>query len=160
ALLPAARRVLREVEAAREQVAAVRGVVRGRLRIGMMQSLALIDSGTLFATFHQAHPDVVIEPLPAPGGSITLVEQVRHGDLDLAFAWQPEASVRGLRVAELASEPLVLIAPTSLHLPEGELDIADLHAEAFVDFPAGWGARALTDRAFREAGVQRNIVVE
>ncbi|WP_181448618.1 LysR family transcriptional regulator [Nonomuraea aridisoli] len=160
ALLPAALRVLREVEAARDEVAAVRGVVRGRLRIGMMQSLALIDAGTLFTKFHRAHPGVVIEPRPAPGGSLTLARQVRDGDLDLAFAWVPPAWAHGLRVAELAREPIVLAAPADHRLPDGEVRIADLDGEAFVDFPEGWGARALTDEAFREAGVRRSVAVE
>ncbi|MFI7611328.1 LysR family transcriptional regulator [Nonomuraea terrae] len=163
ALLPSAHRVLREVEAARDEVAAVRGVLRGRLRIGMMQSLALIDAGTLFAAFHREHPGVVIEPRPAPGGALTLARQVRDGDLDLAFAWVPEVWAQGLRVAELAREPIGLAAPADRRLPEGpegEVRIADLDGEAFVDFPEGWGARALTDQAFREAGVRRRIAVE
>ncbi|NMH75662.1 LysR family transcriptional regulator [Pseudonocardia xinjiangensis] len=159
ALLPAARRVLREVATVREEVDAVRGVVRGRLRIGIMQSLALIDAGRMFAAFHQAHPGVVIEPQPAHGGSVALAEHVRHGELDLAFAWQPEASARGLRVAELATEPFVLVVPTSRRLPR-RLELADLSDEAFVEFPEGWGARTLSDQAFRNAGIQRRIVVE
>ncbi|WP_246075121.1 hypothetical protein [Nonomuraea terrae] len=42
---------------------------------------------------------MVIEPRPAPGGALTLARQVRDGDLDLAWA-------QGLRVAELAREPI------------------------------------------------------
>jgi DNA-binding transcriptional LysR family regulator len=160
ALLPEARRVLQDVDVARAAVAAVRGVVRGRLRIGMMQSLGLIDAAALFATFHRAHPDVVIEPRPAPGGATTLTDRVRRGELDLAFAWQPEETARGLRVARLASEPFVLVAPSSRRLPGGELTVRDLGGEAFVEFPEGWGARAVSDHAFRQAGVQRTIVVE
>jgi DNA-binding transcriptional LysR family regulator len=57
----AARRVLRDAGVARDAVAAVRCVVRGRLRIGMVQSLTLIDAAALFATFHRAHPDVALQ---------------------------------------------------------------------------------------------------
>jgi DNA-binding transcriptional LysR family regulator len=160
ALLPAARRVLRDVAAARDEVDAVRGVVRGRLRIGIMQSLKLIDAGRVFAAFHQAHPGVVIEPRPASGGSVVLAEHVRRGELDLALAWQPEASARGLRVAELATEPFVLVVPTNCALPRRELELADLRDKEFIEFPEGWGARALSDQAFRNAGVARKIVLE
>jgi DNA-binding transcriptional LysR family regulator len=160
ALLPAARRVLRDVEAARDTVAAVRNVVRGRIRIGMMQSLALINTGELFATFHREHPGVVIEPWHAPGGSAVLADRVRQGELDLAFAWQSLTSARGLRVAELAVEPFVLAMPANHRLAETAQSIEELDSEAFIDFPEGWGARTLTDQAFLRAGVQRKIVVE
>lgn len=160
ALLPEARRVLRDVEAATTAVDAVRGVMRGRLRIGMMQSLGLIDAATLFAAFHRAHPEVAIQPSPAPGGSVTLTDRVRRGELDLAFAWQPEDTARGLRLAKLASEPFVLIAPNGRQLPGGELIVEDLAGEAFVELPKGWGARAVSDQAFRAAGVRRTITVE
>jgi DNA-binding transcriptional LysR family regulator len=160
ALLPEARRVLRDADAARAAVAAVRGVVRGRLRIGMMQSLALIDAAALFATYHRAHPGVVIEPRPAPGGATTLTDRVRRGDLDLAFAWQPKKTARGLRVATLTSEPFVLVTPSGRQLPKGELTVGDLDGEPFVELPEGWGARAVSDQAFREAGVDRRIAVE
>jgi DNA-binding transcriptional LysR family regulator len=137
ALLPEARRVLRDAGVARDAVAAVRGVVRGRLRIGLMVSLALIDGAALFTTFHRAHPDVVIEPRPAPGGAATLANRVRDGELDLAFTWQPEETAHGLRVAKLASEPFVLIAPASRRLPRGELIVGDLGSTELVR--AGFG---------------------
>ena len=30
----------------------------------------------------------------------------------------------------------------------------------FVDFPVGWGTRAIVDRTFEQAGVRREIAVE
>lgn len=160
ALLPEARRVLRDADAAKDAVAAVQGAVRGRLRIGLMQSLALLDAASLFAAFHRSHPEVVIEPRPAPGGAVSLAERVRQGELDLAFSWQSEETAHGLRVVELATEPFVLVVPAGRRLPKGELTVRDLNGETFVEFPEGWGARALSDRVFQEAGVRREIAVE
>lgn len=160
ALLPEARRVLRDADAARDAVAAVSGGVRGRLRIGVMQSLSLIDAATLFADFHRAHPDVMIEPHPASGGSVALVDEVRRGNLDLAFAWHPDEPGRGVRVTRLASEPLVLVAQGRRRLPQGDVTLRDLAGESFVELPSGWGARAVCDRAFLDAGITRDIVVE
>ena len=161
ALLPEARRVLRAADAARDVVAAVRGVVRGRLRVGIMQSLALIDAAALFAAFHRDHPEVTIEPRPSgAGGSLALADQVRRGELDLAFAWHPEDSAPGLRVVHLASEPLVLVAAASSELPRRELTLRELAGERFVEVPAGWGTRAIPDRAFLAAGIEREIAVE
>ena len=160
ALLPEARRVLRDADAARDAVAAVRGVVRGPLRIGIMQSLTLIDAAGLFATFHREHPDVVIQPRPPVGSSVGLVDQVRRGDLDLALTWQPEGRTPDLRVATLAREPFVLVAPATRRLPDADLTLADLDGEEFVEFPVGWGARTVTDCAFLAGGIGRTVAVE
>jgi len=136
---------------ARDVVAAVRGVVRGRLRVGIMQSLALIDAAALFAAFHRDHPEVTIEPRPSGLGVRSHCDQVRRGELDLAFAWHPEDSAPGLRVVHLASERSYWVAAASSELPRRELTLRELAGERFVEVPAGWGTRAIPDRAFLAA---------
>src|ERR1700722_2579297 len=85
ALLPEARHLLTAAVRARDAVAAVRGIVRGTLRIGIMQSLTLVDVASLLARFHDLHPGVEIRTRPALGGSVSLADEVRRGRLDCAF---------------------------------------------------------------------------
>jgi DNA-binding transcriptional LysR family regulator len=161
ALVPEARRVLADLERARDAVAAVQGVVRGTVRIGLMQALILDAAAPLFIEFHELHPEVVIEPRTDPGGSAALIEQVRDGSLDLALAWIPEESADGLTVVPLATNPMILIAPADGHnLPDGEIAPGDVAGETFVDFPVGWAARTLTDLAFERDGADRVVAVE
>lgn len=164
ALLPEARRVLRAAEEALEAVAAVRGVLRGTLRVGIMQSLPAVDVASLLARFHEAHPEVELQLRPALGGSAALAEAVRQGTLDVAFASLPAGPKQGLSVTELALEPLVLIASPAAATGEGEVGepvpLGDLAGERFVDFPAGWGLRAAADEAFAMAGVTRTPTIE
>lgn len=54
----------------------------------------------------------------------------------------------------------MLAAPTNYRLPDAELELDDLRDEEFIEFPEGWGARTLSDQAFRNAGVERRIVLE
>jgi DNA-binding transcriptional LysR family regulator len=42
----------------------------------------------------------------------------------------------------------------------GELTLADLAEEPFVDFPPGYGNREVVDRAFAAAGVVRRVALE
>ena len=59
ALVVEARRTLAAAEAARDAVAAVRGGVRGTVRVGIMHSLALIDLAGLLTRYHREHPLIV-----------------------------------------------------------------------------------------------------
>ena len=64
ALLPAARRALAAADEGRDAVAGIRGVLRGQLHVGAIQTLAVIDLPALLAGF--------AAPTPAsPSGSAT-----------------------------------------------------------------------------------------
>ena len=161
ALLPEARRTLAAAERARDAVSAVQGIVRGTLRIGIMQSLTLVDVASLLARFHDLHPGVEIRTRPAVGGSVALAEEVRRGRLDCAFVSLPGGIPSGLSITPLASEPFFLIAaPDRLPGDGTDLTIRDLDGAGFVDFPPGWGTRVTIDQAFAAAGFERSVEVE
>ena len=60
ALLPAARRALIAADEGRDAVAGVRGVLRGQLHVGAIQTLGVIDLPALLAGFRRAHPGVTV----------------------------------------------------------------------------------------------------
>jgi DNA-binding transcriptional LysR family regulator len=161
ALLTEARRALAAVDAARDAVAAVQGGVRGTVRVGIMNSLRLIDLATALTRYHRERPLVQIVPRTAVGGSVELVSGVLDGTLDLAFTALPGPYPGGLEVRPLAAEPLLLACPDDHPLAGRErVALAELDGEKFVDFPVGWGTRAIVDRAFEQAGVHREVAVE
>jgi DNA-binding transcriptional LysR family regulator len=161
ALVAEARRTLAAAEAARDAVAAVRGGVRGTVRVGIMHSLALIDLAALLTRYYRAHPEVQLIPSPAGGGSVELARDVAEGKLDLAFASLPTGHPTGLEVRTLATEEMLLACPPEHPLARRRrIALAELDGERFVDFPAGWGIRVSVDRLFAEAGLHREISVE
>jgi DNA-binding transcriptional LysR family regulator len=161
AFLPEARRTLAAAERARDAVAAVKGVIRGTLRIGLMQSLTVVDVASLLARFHLLHPGVEIRPRPALGGSAALADEVRRGQLDVAFLSLPGDPLPGLSATLLATEPLLLAcAPGQLPDAPMELELVALDGATFVDFPLGWGSRTAVDLAFAAAGIERTVPVE
>ena len=161
ALLAEARNALAAVEAGRDAVAAVQGGVRGTVRIGIMNSLRLIDLASALTRYHRERPQVQLVPHTAVGGSVELVAGVLDGSLDLAFTALPGPYPSGLSVRPLASEPLLLACPDDHPLAGREqVALAELNGERFVDFPVGWGTRAIVDRVFEQAGVRREIAVE
>jgi DNA-binding transcriptional LysR family regulator len=161
AVLPEARSALAAVDAARDAVAAVQGGVRGTIRVGIMNSVRLVDLASVLTRYHEERPLVQIVPHTAVGGSVELAAGVLDGTLDLAFTALPGPYPNGLTVAPLASEPLLLACPDDHPYASREhVALAELHGERFVDFPVGWGTRASVDRAFEQAGLLREIAVE
>ncbi len=60
----------------------------------------------------------------------------------------------------VAAEPLLLVCGPGHRLAGRRVTLADLSGESFVDFPPGWGNRAVVDRAFSAAGLDRQVPFE
>ncbi|HEX4814755.1 MAG TPA: LysR family transcriptional regulator, partial [Nonomuraea sp.] len=80
ALLPLARRMLADADTARQEVAQLAGLRRGRVRLGATPSLCAGLVADALARFHRAYPG--IELLVEEGGSRDLVRALARGQLD------------------------------------------------------------------------------
>ena len=84
AFLIEARRVLAAASDARRIVEEMQGLHRGTLSIGMIQGIApLVDVAALLGRFHTACPSVDIRLIA--GDSLSLIDAVKTGELDIAF---------------------------------------------------------------------------
>ena len=161
ALLPEARATLAAAQAAADAVAEAAAGLRGTLSIGTMISTGSIDVPALLGRFHEQHPAVLVRLRVMPGGSADLAREVASGGLDLALLSLPGDAPPGLTVRPLAQEPLMLICGAKHPLANAEAVRLDALAnETFVDFPVGWGTRAVVDRAFATAGLDRQVSFE
>ncbi|MBT2386066.1 LysR family transcriptional regulator [Streptomyces sp. ISL-11] len=159
ALLVEARRTLACAAAAREAVAAVQGLMGGKLSVGTEQCMGTVDAAALLAAFHALHPQVEIHMEQA--GSGRLLEQVRRGELDVAFVVH-DGSHEGVRLYRVAEEPLMLLcrADHPLAGASGPVSPARLAGEVFVDLHPDWGARRAADLAFADAEVVRKVALQ
>ncbi|MEW9528054.1 LysR family transcriptional regulator [Microbispora sp. NPDC049125] len=161
ALLPEARGVLDAARAARESVQAVGAGLRGTIAIGTMTSVTLIDMPALLGRFHADHPLVMMRLRAATSGSAGLAQALATGELDVAFLSPSGPPPSGLAVRPLAAVPIVLVVPADHDLAgERSVPLARLAGEEFIDFPPGYGNRAVVDRAFAAAGLERRVTVE
>ncbi|MBB5954557.1 DNA-binding transcriptional LysR family regulator [Saccharothrix tamanrassetensis] len=157
ALLVEARRALDAIDAARDAVASVQGLLRGTLSVGSIQCLHAVHLPAVLARFHELHPGVEIHLRQA--GSGELVDLVRAGRLDLAFV--TSARTADLQASTLDKEGMVLVcAPDHPFAQRESLRLAELAGQSFVDFNPDWGTRDDVDRALAEAGVDRRVAVE
>ncbi|OIJ66588.1 LysR family transcriptional regulator [Streptomyces mangrovisoli] len=159
ALLTEAERILAQVRAAHEAVAAVQGVLRGTLALGTEQCIAGVDVAGLLAAFRRRHPDVEIRLRQAGSGALT--EEVAAGRLDLAFAYRTRGDIDQLRSVALTGEPaIVLCHPGHPLAAAAAVAVEELGGEVFVDFHPDWGPRRTTDAAFAAADVRRTVALE
>ncbi|MFJ4623225.1 LysR family transcriptional regulator [Streptomyces sp. NPDC088812] len=160
ALLAEAERILAQVRAAHEAVAAVQGVVRGTLSVGTEQCIAGVHVAGLLAAFRRRHPDVEIRLRQT--GSGALADEVAAGRLDLAFAYRTRGDGDQPRSVPLAGEPMYVLCHPDHRLAgaAAALTPADVADEVFVDFHPDWGPRRATDAAFAAAGAHRTVALE
>ena len=108
ALLPAARRALIAADEGRDAVAGVRGVLRGQLHVGAIQTLGVIDLPALLAGFRRAHPGVTIRL--SHDAAPALASAAADAQVDIAFIDGPTDPARLTRV-EIGHDDLVLAVP-------------------------------------------------
>jgi DNA-binding transcriptional LysR family regulator len=158
ALVPAARRSVEAAEEGRDAVAAVRGLLRGRLRLGAIQTLGEISMPRLLAEFHTRHPGVYLQ---LRHGSVpSLVRDVVDGDLDAAFVDRPFDD-RRLSTRPLAVQSLVLAVHEADPLAERDhIALRELADRDFVEYRADSALRARIDAAYERIGLRRNSICE
>ncbi|OBK21483.1 LysR family transcriptional regulator [Mycobacterium asiaticum] len=159
ALLPLLRQVIAGVDQIAIDAQALRGMVTGRLSVGMMEIPSeSLDVAALMATFHARYPDVTVTL--RSGGSDLLVQATRDRNLDAAIVGSNDArSNEQLTFEHLFTESLVAVLPQGHPLAaHPSVSLRELAEIPFIDFPPGYGLRRETDRGF--ADVRRRVAFE
>lgn len=159
-LVEHARRVLKEVDVAREELADLAGVRGGRLTIGASQTVGAFDLLGVLAEFHRRYPAVdlaVREDL-----SFVLGEQLRADELDLAFVTGPsDPPLDGLELHPVSHEDLVAVLARDHELVgRRALRAADLEGQAIVTFRHGATIRRRLQAAASGAGFDLRVAFE
>ncbi len=158
ALLPYARRIVADVEAAATQLHEVSALGRGRIAIGATPSLTASLVPPVLARFHASYPRIELALREA--GSEDLVRMVEEGTVDVALVILP---VRHeiLETQALLREELVLaVAPDHPLARRRAIAIADLRDVPLVMFREGYDLRSATEAACRGAGFTPSVAIE
>jgi DNA-binding transcriptional LysR family regulator len=159
ALLPHARAALAAADRGRDEVASLRGLLHGRLRVGVAGPVDHRFAEAL-GDFHRAHPAVEISVTQEHNEP--LLEAVARGDVDAAIVGigaQPLPP--RIRTRVVATEPLVLAVrrgdPLSRRRTVG---LAQLREQPMITLVRGSGLRTVLENACREAGFAPRIAAE
>jgi DNA-binding transcriptional LysR family regulator len=137
------------------------GVVRGRLHLGILQSLGpYVDLPLLLKTFRTRYPQVEFSVRSPNTDKIPTL--VRSGYLDLSFlALLEEKSWPGITILPFAQDSLVAICSSKHPLAERRsVSLELLSKEGFVDLTPERALRVLVDRAFLENNLKRESVYQ
>lgn len=110
-LLPIARRMLADAETARNEMAELAGLRRGRVRLGATPTLCTSLVAEVIAEFRERYPGVDIEILER--GSRSLIAALVDGELDLALIVTSVSSEKARAVLErepILRERLVVVS--------------------------------------------------
>ena len=161
AVLPYARAALAAVAAVRDTAAALTGLTRGHVTIGILGSISSpsLDLPGLLAGFHRDHPGIEITLTEA--GSDALIGALRAGRLDVALVAPGSALPPELAAEVVVDEPLVIAVshsdPLARHKTVGLDAIRD---RALISLPRGTGLRTYLDDACQSIGFQPRIAFE
>jgi LysR family transcriptional activator of glutamate synthase operon len=159
-LLERARLVLAAVDEMTADLQRVRGILSGRVSIGLTQTPGPIDVVRLLTEFSTHHP--AIELSVREDLSVHLAKELREDRLDIGFLTITEpADCRALHVEPLAQEDLVaIVAPDHELADRVSLPIDALQGQRLVVSPPGATIRKAVTAAARDAGITLDIGFE
>jgi DNA-binding transcriptional LysR family regulator len=144
ALQAAAQRILDAVRAARDEVAASAGQVRGTVTLGSTLHTGRLDMAAVLSDVRERHPELIVQLRQA--SSLDMVQGVHNGSLDIALTAAPVESRRRVAMHPLLSEPMVFLCLPGHPLADRAcITVADLEQETLMRPPPGWGTRAVID---------------
>lgn len=158
-LLARAHRVLAELEAARQELAELSGLLRGHVEIGALP-VASLDTPGLLAVFRELHPEVGIH-LHEIALSLML-PMLRRDELDLCFALiHPDELGPDLDGTLLFEEELVCVLSEGHELAARRtVTLKRLAAEPLIRFRTGSAIQRVIEREFDEAGLAASFAFE
>jgi DNA-binding transcriptional LysR family regulator len=159
ALMPHARAALAAAERGRDTIASLRGLLHGRLRVGVSGPVDHRLAEAL-GDFHRAHP--AIEIVLTSRHNEPLLDAVADGEVDAAVVGlgaQPLPP--GVRARVVAEEPLVLVVARDHPLSRRDgIALGELREEPMLTLTRGSGLRAVLEQACRDAGYTPRISAE
>jgi DNA-binding transcriptional LysR family regulator len=159
AFLLEATRTVASAAAAKNAVAAIRGILRGTLSVGTEQCLGVVNLPKELGAFRKQHPGVEVRL--TFDGSTNLLDKLSSGQLDLALIAVCDADVRGIELVPLWSESFVLLCHPDHRLAGRQVvELSDLVDECLVGFLPEWAARVLTTDAFAALGLKHRVSME
>jgi DNA-binding transcriptional LysR family regulator len=161
AVLPYARAALAAVAGVRHAVGELTGLVRGRVTVGAVSPFVapVLDLPGLLAGFYREHPQVEISLSEATAAH--LLENLRVGEVDLAFIALGDADPPGLETHTVVDEEIVAAVPHDDPLASRKsIQLAQLRDRALICLPRGTGVRTIIEESCAAAGFQPHVAFE
>ena len=153
-----AHRALRELQAGRVALEELRGLVRGALRVGVIQSFSRTLLPPILGRFIASHPGIrpLVEEMTAPA----IERALAAGRLDIGIAFAP-AALEETEIEPVLQEAMQLVVGRGHRLARrGTLRLAELDGERVALLSRDFTTRQLIDRYLDGVGARPEVVCE
>ncbi|MDH3713510.1 MAG: LysR family transcriptional regulator [Gammaproteobacteria bacterium] len=159
ALLPHARRILREVKESRQSVAALGGRIGGRLTVGTSHHIGLHRLPAVLGKFTAGYPEVELDLHFMDSEQACLA--VEQGNLELGIVTLPNQPNNALLTTVVWPDPLDIVARHDAPLAQlRQPTLADLIAYPAVLPGAGTFTRRVLEAALRPQQPRLSVALE
>jgi DNA-binding transcriptional LysR family regulator len=144
-----AQRILDDVQAARDDLAAIDGSVHGTVVLGSTLNTGPLDLAAVLADTRRRHPHVTIHLRQSTAGSAGNLRALLDGSLDIALTADLylDAPHTRFTLHPLAAEGLVFVCrPDHPYAGCSHVTVQALADEQILRFPPGWGVRNIIDQ--------------
>ncbi|NQX26751.1 LysR family transcriptional regulator [Microbacteriaceae bacterium VKM Ac-2854] len=161
ALYPEALAAIEALNRLRSTAADSTAGLRGRVRVGILSSIGVVDLPRLLGEFHRRHPLVDLVLSASVSGSTGLLVDLRRGRIDIAVLGLPASELADLDTVTIAHSGFVALVPPEHPLAgRNEVGLDEVSHEPFIDTLPGFGNRIAVDQAFEHAGLRRRVTTE
>ncbi len=145
------------LSACAEEIAALAGIERGRVTVGVV-STAKYFAPRALAIFSKEHPGIDVRLVV--GNRDTVLTALRDFAIDFAVAGRPPEDM-AIDRAVIGNNPHIIIGPPDHPLAgRRQIPLARFAGETFLLREEGSGTRMLMERLFAESGLSPNIGME
>jgi DNA-binding transcriptional LysR family regulator len=153
-----ARRILAEVDGARDEIDELQGVIRGRISIGALLTAGEIDFPRLVAKFSESHPGIEVGFREGTAGD--MLRYLAEDEVDVAFAMLAGEPPEDLVVERLSEDELVAVFAPGAAPPKRSVRAVDLRRKAIVAPRSGSAIKQALDEYFARAGEPLRVSLE
>lgn len=158
ALVPHARQVVRDVEAAQAAVTAVTGLAAGSVELACLPTLAADPAAPWIAAFRRAFPGIQVH-LADADDPMNLLSMVRNGVVELGITERP-SDTDGLTVHRAGDQDLLAVLPPGTAESTAPYPLTSLLNWPLIVGPPGTSSRRILEEALGRTGRPIRIAVE
>ncbi|MDP1537067.1 MAG: LysR substrate-binding domain-containing protein [Burkholderiales bacterium] len=151
-------RIVREVDAGINAIAALDGLIQGQLTVGVFRTFGSSPLPHVFAKFGAQYPGVQIKVRQL--SLIDIERELLEGSMSLAIGYLPASSEK-VETEPLYAVPLAVVSNRNHPLyKRSKISIKDLHGQDLVLLSREFPLRQLIDDAFSRHDVKPRIIME
>jgi LysR family transcriptional regulator, transcription activator of glutamate synthase operon len=153
-----ARGILGQVDAVREEVDELRGLVRGRVSIGATLPAGELDIPLLLVRFSEAFPGIEVGLHEGTAGDMR--SYLERNEVDAAFSMFAEDPPPEFAVEQLSEEELVAVFPAGAAPDRARVGAAELGRHPLITPRSGSATKQAVDDFFARAGRSLRVSLE